>query len=490
MKKILSITLAFLIFGSSTIQAQTVTQAWATLASGTGPHDLAIDANGNLYTANLGSNSVSKVTAAGVVTQVWASLGSNKPSRIAVDVLGNVYTSNSISNTVCKITASGLITVFATGADPEGIAIDGSGNVYIANLVSNTVSKITSTGVFTQAWATLAFNANPYSIAVDGSGNVYTANYTNGTVSKITAAAVVTEAWASLQNGSHPSDIIIDGNDNLYIGYDDRFYLCKITSLGMFMQSWVTFTNASSTDIVIDGTGNIYSVYEQTQAIVSKATASAVVTSPWATVVGAYSIAVDASGNVYTANYANSTISKITVATLPIQLTSFVCKNNNDINQLQWQTATENNNKQFEIERSSNSSTFNIIGIVDGAGNSSSIKNYSFNDATPLAGNNYYRLKQIDYDGKFEYSAIILVRVAKIDDIIIYPNPFTEETKIINNYKNAKYVLYNEIAVQIKQGALQIGTNIIGTAPLAKGLYLIKIMQNDTVVKIEKLVKE
>jgi serine protease AprX len=73
----------------------TVTQAWATLASGAGPSAIAIDASGNVYTANLFNNTVSKITPAGGVTQAWATLDSGaQPYGIAIDASGNVYTSN------------------------------------------------------------------------------------------------------------------------------------------------------------------------------------------------------------------------------------------------------------------------------------------------------------------------------------------------------------------------------------------------------------
>jgi hypothetical protein len=88
---------------------------------------------------------------------------------------------------------------------------------------------------------------------------------------------------------------------------------------------------------------------------------------------------------------------------------------------ISWATASETNNKGFEIEQSENGADFVKVGFVEGKGNSSSLNNYQ------LALNNaltaYYRLKQIDFDGQFEYSPIRYVEGSSI--FAVYPNPTT-----------------------------------------------------------------
>ena len=76
---------------------------------------------------------------------------------------------------------------------------------------------------------------------------------------------------------------------------------------------------------------------------------------------------------------------------------------------LQWQTASEINNDYFIVERSSDALSWESIGYVNGNGNSNSVISYSFNDNQPLFGVSYYRLKQIDFDGAFEYHGVIAV---------------------------------------------------------------------------------
>ena len=113
---------------------------------------------------------------------------------------------------------------------------------------------------------------------------------------------------------------------------------------------------------------------------------------------------------------------------LPVELTTFIGWNDGAVNELQWTTASEFNSDKFIIERSADAVSFEYIGEVDAAGNSSVELAYNFTDGSPIQGINYYRLKQIDNDGSFEYSNVIAVRVqgeqfSKPSIVNIYPNP-------------------------------------------------------------------
>lgn len=123
---------------------------------------------------------------------------------------------------------------------------------------------------------------------------------------------------------------------------------------------------------------------------------------------------------------------------LPVELVSFNATAEDNIVELKWKTATEVNNYGFEVERKfgndqSPVSNFTKIGFVAGNGNSNSPKEYSYEDKSPIGGNKFkYRLKQIDNDGKFEYSDIIEITVLpdKFELSQNYPNPFNPLTKI------------------------------------------------------------
>ena len=117
---------------------------------------------------------------------------------------------------------------------------------------------------------------------------------------------------------------------------------------------------------------------------------------------------------------------------VPVELTSFTgITEKNDVI-LSWSTATEVNNQGFEIQRKINDE-YERIGFVEGNGTTTDLQNYTFRDKNVNAGSYYYRLKQMDFDGTFEYSGEIAVEVSQPVDYFLsqnYPNPFNPSTTI------------------------------------------------------------
>lgn len=109
--------------------------------------------------------------------------------------------------------------------------------------------------------------------------------------------------------------------------------------------------------------------------------------------------------------------------TLPVELLDFSGEMVGTTLQLNWQTASELNNEGFEIERSPNGESWETIGFVAGTGTSSESTEYSFLDSSPIAGESYYRLRQIDFDGNYSYSKRILVEPSPDQTLSFYPNP-------------------------------------------------------------------
>ncbi len=121
---------------------------------------------------------------------------------------------------------------------------------------------------------------------------------------------------------------------------------------------------------------------------------------------------------------------------VPVELTSFTAINNNGDVILKWSTATETNNKGFEIEKN-NGNGFEALTFVQGSGTSTQVHNYSFTDYNVVPGKYTYRLKQEDFDGSSNYSKIVEVTVGQHPDVFLleqnYPNPFNPATQI--NFK-------------------------------------------------------
>jgi hypothetical protein len=136
-----------------------------------------------------------------------------------------------------------------------------------------------------------------------------------------------------------------------------------------------------------------------------------------------------------------------TDASIPVELSSFNAIANNGNVKLNWTTATELNNSGFEIlRRTQRGENWQKIGFVPGFGTTTERHSYSFIDDVVENGTYDYRLKQIDFDGSFEYSNIVEVQVIQPFEFSLeqnYPNPFNPSTKI-------KYSIPQISQVQIK----------------------------------------
>jgi len=108
---------------------------------------------------------------------------------------------------------------------------------------------------------------------------------------------------------------------------------------------------------------------------------------------------------------------------LPVTLVHFDGKNTSEGNVLEWTTSSETNNDYFAIEESTNGKKFFETGRVKGAGNASAANHYDFTDVDFHKGITYYRLKQVDFDGKYAYSRIVAVDAPSAGNIRFYPNP-------------------------------------------------------------------
>ena len=106
---------------------------------------------------------------------------------------------------------------------------------------------------------------------------------------------------------------------------------------------------------------------------------------------------------------------------LPIELLYFEADViSNEHVKLKWETVSEVNNERFEIQRSSNGQYWNIIGSVDGHGTTNESLKYYYDDRFPLPGISYYRFRQVDYDGVWEYSDIVAVKIQYENEEPIY----------------------------------------------------------------------
>ena len=184
---------------------------------------------------------------------------------------------------------------------------------------------------------------------------------------------------------------------------------------------------------------------------------------------------------------------------LPVELTSFTAYVNAEGNVLlNWTTATEINNQMFEVERRRAESQYITIGYVDGYGTTTEPQEYSYIDNTVGTGIYYYRLKQIDFGGQYEYSDEIEVEVNGPLTFALeqnYPNPFNPSTLIkysVPENGSVKLSVYNlvgeEVSVLVNQevdaGFYEATFN---AADFPSGIYFYKL-QSDSFVETKKMV--
>jgi sugar lactone lactonase YvrE len=283
------------------------------------PTGLVSDASGNIYVADYNNNSIRKISPAGVVTTLagngtaWyadgpdTSANFNLPAGIAIDAQGNLYVADAANNAIRKISISGTVSTIAgstakgsangtgtaaTFSSPQGLAVDASGDVFVADNANNLIREITAAGVVT----TLAGNG------------------TQGATNGVDTAATFFE----------PTAIAIDASGNLYVADFGNNLIRKVTQAGKVTtlagSGAAGFANGSGvaaafngpTGIALDASGNIY-VADYGNNAIRIITAAGVVSTLNSNVTlnHPYGITVDASGNIYVTNYGNSTIQKI-----------------------------------------------------------------------------------------------------------------------------------------------------------------------------------
>lgn len=178
---------------------------------------------------------------------------------------------------------------------------------------------------------------------------------------------------------------------------------------------------------------------------------------------------------------------------LPIELLSFNAILINEMVKLEWETASEINNDFFTIERSDDGIHWKVLNHTAGAGFSNVPHNYFTFDNHPYQNITYYRLKQTDYDGQYEYSHIESVSLTanESNSFAIYPNPFTKNTTVKSDdiFENASYTIKNVNGQTVMERNNLSGSTItISRENLPSGIYFIYLTQGNNISKSDKLV--
>ena len=168
----------------------------------------------------------------------------------------------------------------------------------------------------------------------------------------------------------------------------------------------------------------------------------------------------------------------ITNSPLPVTLTKFTGEAVQTAIQLDWETVSETNNDFFSVQRSSDLKAWEAIGSVKGAGSIDAKQVYTYRDKQPIIGTNYYRLKQVDFNGNYEYSKAIAVKMIANAGLVVYPNPAKNSINIAGIERATTLQLIDLSGNVLHESSISENTTL--ALPNVSGMYLIRVSDGST----------
>ncbi len=178
-------------------------------------------------------------------------------------------------------------------------------------------------------------------------------------------------------------------------------------------------------------------------------------------------------------------------AILPITYNKFTATQTKEYITLNWQTTTELNNKYFAVERSSNTVNYTSVAQVSSAATGAAIHDYAYTDKLPITGTNYYRLKQVDKDGKYSYSKTVSINYIKPGSVQLYPNPAKDKLTIkgLNASNTSSIAVLDIQGKQLLKFTAKAAIYSFSIGSLAPGTYMVRV-KDDKGTAVEKFVKQ
>jgi hypothetical protein len=340
---------------------------------------------------------------------------------------------------------------------------DGSANITLYGvLVTAPVACGTPVVIVADVWSTQA-NAAQRAHCVN-CGIMYSAGYIN--VNGSVNCTTLTYTGFVTNNTS----IVLNGYYRVYADVNGDGYFTPFTDT--LIQSNTNYTVAASGSTIITGTVPVANTNQNVFVVFTQTTGAAS---------GASRVILFPSGEC---------------AVLPVTLRTFIATRINPSQVvLKWETATEINNRGFQLQRNTYNNTWVSVSFIPSlatGGNSSSGLSYSFNDINSNKGISQYRIKQVDLDGKAKFSQIRAVRGdGQKGKIIVYPNPSTTGNVniVFEDKEGARDItLINMNGQTVKQWK-GITNNTLRIENLGKGMYTLKILMQETGIQsVEKII--
>jgi hypothetical protein len=351
--------------------------------------------------------------------------------------------------TIATPNNTGSAYIIRSGADQSlgSRASGGTGTIYYGvRLVNNTGSSITSLYIdyYGEQWSIAENNSNVNTITVDYQVGATVTSLTSGTWTNVPALSF-TQLWNSTQS-SGLGGSACSGTSNQCLGLDGN-----ASANRTHITACVTVSIPAGSEIMIR----------------------------W--------VDIDNSANDHHMQIDDLSIFPFNVScatVLPVELTAFKCEKSGDDVRLNWTTASEKDNDYFSVERSDDGMNYTVIGQVAGHGNSTQPQHYQFTDRSPEPGIYYYRLKQVDFNGRFEYSPIRAITILPEDKLTLALEILPEEWQFsfTGTALNSRLEIYSATGALVYAEDVSKKTNAAVIRPSAHGLYFIRLISGEKLV--------
>lgn len=417
---------------------------------------------------------------ADIITPNSSTAGLGKNRANVNDANGNLYY---ILNTNSN---SGVVTIYSVNPD-------GTSNTNVGTIDMNGAANNTSLG-----FVRLGFDGNGkgWILAGDGSSNIYIASFQGNGNNPISNVNTYGNTGLSFNGGGSAAefqngDLAVGPNGVLYAmanitGGETYIYtLNSLVTPTTLTRKWTVqtggaaFTGTSVNGIAWTQTGSMHISTSNGIYFVDQTTVNSVNSTVQAVQILSLTGLTDLASSEFPLQ-----------STLPVTFGEVAVKKSGANAEISWSTLSETNNDHFIVERSDDALNFKSIGTVAGQGNTTLVQRYSYADAIGSSiGVIYYRIKQVDADGKGSYSKTVSLRIggARISNFTAYPNPFVSNIKIqVDASEKEELVIrvnsLNGQTLITKRTPVQKGNNIIvidNLQQLQPGIYMLEVVAKD-----------
>jgi hypothetical protein len=443
------------------------------------------------------TNTQKKFTGICLLAIALIALGSSSDAQVCANPSATIY---SLSN------AGGIYPITVSNASVGSLVNPSS---YGSSTSANSIGYNTNNGLFYY-----------FQVALSGAKTFVSYDPTTGVYKTLAASPIAATVNRGCVNFDGSGYYCLDVNSNLYyysIAANSWTLICSVFKDQFGANVSATFTSESSGDMAIDGFGNLwilasngtqYGLYKLTAPLPTTSMATITLTrviAPSTSTPGSgfTGIAFDPTGNIYMATTTDLYIMKTgfvlthigafsvagvsgdlsscsyPISVLPVIWQSITASLLQDKSVLvSWQVTQQIDDKGYNVERSADGITWDQLGFVENNGDAEIASSYSFTDENPAAGKNYYRISQVDLDGREHFSAIEIVNMEKnaSNIVSVWPNPAKDMIHIQNNNEGSSLArIYSLSGALISEHRLQSGINTINVSAMSTGVYVISV---------------